>query len=279
MKQRFTTGMAILLLASLALACSFLYPKRPLTWHITLEIDGPVPDREAATKQAVRVLESRLNALGVSYAKIEAQGTPGNGRILVSLPEVTDRERLKKLLTAEGRLELVHVVSPPSPAPFQSYGTQQEAVAALGETVPANRRVVPYPERNERATNGNPADEGQARKYWLVVESPAVVDGTDLRNAVATEAKNGSAVYTISFSLRPSGAEKFGDWTASHINEYLGVVYNGEVKSVAYIKSQITDQGEISGRFTKQAAEDLALVLRSGTLPAPVRIVEEGADK
>jgi preprotein translocase subunit SecD len=51
------------------------------------------------------------------------------------------------------------------------------------------------------------------------------------------------------------------------------------VKSIAYIKSQITDQGEISGRFTKQAAEDLALVLRTGALPAPLRFVSETIDK
>ena len=55
---------------------------------------------------------------------------------------------------------------------------------------------------------------------------------------------------------------------------YIGVVLNGEVKSIAYIKSQIFDQGEISGRFTKQSAEDLALILRAGALPAPVKIIE-----
>jgi len=78
----------------------------------------------------------------------------------------------------------------------------------------------------------------------------------------------------ISFSLAPEGAQKFGAWTGAHIKDYLGVVLNGEVKSIVYIKSQISDQGEISGRFTKESAEDLALILRSGALPAPVKIVE-----
>jgi preprotein translocase subunit SecD len=79
--------------------------------------------------------------------------------------------------------------------------------------------------------------------------------------------------------LKPAAAEKFGAWTGAHINKYLGVVLNGEVRSIAYIKSQISDHGEISGRFTKQAAEDMALILRSGALTAPVKIVEEGAKK
>jgi len=55
----------------------------------------------------------------------------------------------------------------------------------------------------------------------------------------------------------------------------MGVVLNDEVKSIAYIKSQIFDQGEISGRFTKESAEDLALTLRSGALPAPIEYQEE----
>ncbi|MCA1849995.1 MAG: protein translocase subunit SecD, partial [Acidobacteria bacterium] len=73
----------------------------------------------------------------------------------------------------------------------------------------------------------------------------------------------------------PSGAQKFGDWTGRSINEYMGVVLNDEVRSIAYIRSQISDQGEISGRFTRQAAEDLALTLRSGALPARIDYLEE----
>jgi preprotein translocase subunit SecD len=79
--------------------------------------------------------------------------------------------------------------------------------------------------------------------------------------------------------LNKSGADKFGAWTAANINEYIAVVLNDEVKSIAYIKSQITDQGEISGRFTKQSAEDLALVLRTGALPAEVKLTSETTDK
>ena len=114
---------------------------------------------------------------------------------------------------------------------------------------------------------------------WVVVESPAIVDGSELRNASAVQTSADSEAYQIAFSLRAEGAEKFGSWTGAHINNYIGVVLNGEIKSIAFIKSQINDQGEITGRFTKQSAEDLALTLRSGALPVPVKIVEEGANK
>jgi preprotein translocase subunit SecD len=268
--RKFTAAVAICWLASVGLACSFLPRTRAAAWQLTLEIDAPAVDREALANQTVRVIEGRLNALGVSNFQVQTQGAPASGRILVSLPEVPDRERVKNIIIAEGQLELVAVISPPSPALVQTYSTQPEAAASLGKTAPANRSVLPYLERDFSGS-------GPPQKKWVVVERPAIVDGSDLRNATASQSPAGDEDYQIQFSLRPDGAEKFAAWTGSHINDYLGVVLNGEVKSIAFIKSQISDQGEINGRFTKQSAEDLALILRSGALPVPVRIVEESA--
>lgn len=279
MHHKLATAIAILWLTSAAFACSSLSRTRASAWQLTLEIDAPAVDREALVKQTVRVIESRLNALGVSNVQVQTQGAPGSGRILVSLPDVPDRERLKKIIIAEGRLELTAVVSPPSPAPVQTYNTQAEAAASLGGNATGNRLVLPYAERTEAATPGKTDNGSLQPKKWVVVEAPALVDGSELRNAVAMEAYSGSADYSIMFSLKSAGAEKFGAWTNAHINDYIGVVLNGEVKSIAFIKSQITDQGAISGRFTKQSAEDLALILRSGALPAPLKIIEESATK
>ena len=149
----------------------------------------------------------------------------------------------------------------------------------LGGTVPANRRVLTYLERNESRAGEQSRGQSAQPKKWVVVEAPAIVDGSELRNAVAVPSRASAADYQIAFSLGPKGAQKFGTWTGTHLNDYIGVVLNGEVKSIAFIKSQISDQGEISGRFTKQSAEDLALILRSGALPAPVKIIEAGDNK
>ena len=111
---------------------------------------------------------------------------------------------------------------------------------------------------------------------WVVVESPAIINGTELRNASAIPTTGGrSDDFEISFSLKKNGADKFGAWTGSHINEYMGVLLNDEVKSIAFIKSQISDSGQIEGKFSKQSADDLALTLRSGALPAPIEYLEE----
>lgn len=268
--------LSIFLFISTALACSLLPSKRPFAWHLLLEVDAAAPDRAAAVAESVKVIEQRLDAFAISRFEVVPQAT---GRILVNLPNVADRERLKNLITTAGKLELTAVVSPPSPAPVQTYFTREEAGASLGGTVPANRRVLPYSERNDSSTGPQSSAKSPQPSKWVIVEAPAIVDGSELRDAAARESYAGTDDYRIGFSLGPKGAEKFGAWTGQHINTYLGIVLDGEVKSIAFIKSQISDQGEITGRFTKQSAEDLALVLKTGALPAPVKIVEEGDNK
>lgn len=246
-----------------------------VSWTLT-----PMAQRalaEQATEQAKKIIESRLDAVGVAEPLVQRHGSQGSHQILVQMPGIQDPERVKQLLKAESKLELVHVVSPPQTVgPVQTYNTEEEAKASLGGTVPQNRRVLPYAERNEPTTAGQTADnQNQTQKKWVVVESPAIVAGSELRNAAAVQGRGGADDYQISFALKPTGAEKFGAWTGANINEYMGVLLNGEVKSIAFIKGQIFDQGEISGRFTKQSADDLALTLRSGALPAPIEYMEE----
>jgi len=232
---------------------------------------------EQATQQAQRIIESRLDAVGVAEPLVQRHGSQASHQILVQMPGIHDPERVKQLLKAESKLELVYVISPPqTTGPVQTYNTEADAKGSLGATVPTNRRALPYAERDEPTTaGGQTATDATKPKRWVVVESPAVVDGSELRSAQAVQAQGGGDTYSISFSLKPVGSQKFGAWTAAHINDYMGVVLNDEVKSIAYIKSAISDSGEISGRFTKQSADDLALTLRSGALPAPIEYMEE----
>jgi preprotein translocase subunit SecD len=247
--------------------------KRKLAWRLVLEIDPKAPDRSAAVRQTVNVIDQRLDALKLANYEVRPEGDPANGRVVINLPAIDDPERVKQIITTWGKLELVHVITPPSPMPVQTYSTSEEAVAALASAggTEHTRRVLPYTEREEITPS--------AAKKWVVVESPPIVTGVDLRNAAAVNRTGGNNDYQISFSLKPAAAEKFGAWTGANINQYLGVVLNDEIKSIAFIKSQIFDQGEITGRFTRQSAEDLALVLRAGALPVPVKLVEESTNK
>ncbi len=245
-----------------------------LSWTMTQAAQRTLADN--ATTQALNIIDSRINALGIAEPTLQTHGSQSSHQILLQMPGVQDPERVKDILKGESRLELVHVVGPPSPAPATTYPTEAEAIASLNSagTVPPNRRVLPYAERMELRADA--AKNQQKPKQWVVVETPAIIDGSELRNATAVPTTGGrSDDFEINFSLKRSGADKFGAWTGAHINEYMGVVLNGEVKSIAYIKSQIYDSGQITGRFTKQSAEDLALTLRSGALPAPIEYLEE----
>ena len=257
------------------LGWSFSASGNMLAWSLTGAAQRTLADD--ATTQALRIVESRINALGVTEPTLQTHGSQSSHQILLQMPGVTDPERVKQLLKGESRLELVHIVSPPSPAPSQTYATKEEAIASLNSgNIPANRRVLPYSERAEPTAASTQDPNEQKPVRWVVVESPAIIDGSELRNASAVPTRAGSSdEYEISFSLKKNGADKFGAWTGAHINEYMGVVLNDEVKSIAFIKSQIFDSGQIEGRFTKQSAEDLALTLRSGALPAPIEYLEE----
>jgi protein-export membrane protein SecD len=268
----FVIGLGLPLLAGILDGACVMTRRQPLVWHLVLEVDPRTPDLNTAVSQTTEIIKSRLNAIGIRNFEVRPQGNAG--QIAINLPNVRDPERVKQLITDYGKLEIVHVITPPSPMPVQTYATREEAIASLNSTgaIPANRRVLPYPEREETtSTNKKPPLK------WVIVESPAIINGSDLRNASAVPGYAND--YQISFALNKAGAAKFGSWTGANINEYMGVVLNDEVKSVAYIKAQIFDSGEITGRFTKQHAEDLALVLRAGALPAPVRLIEEKVDQ
>jgi preprotein translocase subunit SecD len=232
---------------------------------------------EQAVEQAKNIIDSRINAVGVAEPNMQSYGAASSHQILLQMPGERDPERIKRLISAASKLELMKVAGATYPSPMTVYATEAEAVASLGGTVPSNRRVLPYSERDEPTAAGDeaPTPDPNRPKSYVVVEAPPVVEGSELRSAEAAQAQGGGEGYEINFSLKPSGAEKFGAWTAANVNAYMAVVLDNEVKSAPYIKSQITDTGQITGNFTEQSAKDLALTLRSGALPAPIVYLEE----
>ena len=244
-----------------------------ITWSLPKQMQSHL--KEQATDQALKIIDSRINAFGVKEPTLQRQGSADSGQILLQMPGLENPERVKELIKGESKLELMKIVSPPNPQPVQTYPTQEAAQASIGGKESATRKVLPYIERDETAAKPGATPDNKKPSKYVVVEIPAVVDGSELRDAAAVQGRGGGSDYQISFSFKPSGAQKFGDWTGKNIGNYMAVVLNGEVKSAAYIKSQIFDQGEISGRFSKQSAEDLALTLKSGALPAGIEYQEE----
>jgi preprotein translocase subunit SecD len=240
-----------------------------IAWSLPQQIQAQMATQ--AVEQAKRIIDSRINAVGVAEYTLQTHGAANSYQLLLQMPGIQDPERIKQLLSVESKLELVHVISPPSPAPVQTYDTEEAAKATIAGA--PNRKVLPFAERDDDTETKDSKE--QKPKRWVVIETPPVVDGSELRTASAVSRTGSPDDYQIAFSFKPGGAQIFGEWTGKNINQYMGVVLNNEVKSIAYIKSQIFDSGEISGRFTKQSAEDLALTLRSGSLPAKIEYQEE----
>jgi preprotein translocase subunit SecD len=244
-----------------------------ITWTMTGTAQNTLG--EQAVEQAMQIIDSRINAVGVAEPTLQRHGATGSHQILLQMPGERDPQRIKNLLAGESRLELAKVVGNSSPLPISTYDTKEAAeAAAAGQP---NRRVLPYSERDEPTAAGEtaPQNDPNAPTRWVVVESPPVITGDQLRSADAVEAAAGGTGYEINFSLKPAAAEKFGQWTAANVNAYMAIVLNDRVQSAPFIKSQITDSGQITGNFTEQSSKDLALTLRSGALPAPLVYLEE----
>lgn len=212
--------------------------------------------RKDATDQAKAIIEQRIDQFGVAEPTVQLRGREEDHQILLQMPGVDNPERVKELLKTDARLEI-------RAANAQKFDTAEQANASLAGD--ASKEVLPYREKQADGT----MDTG-----FYVVDKLPVIDGGDLREARGVPNQQGFGFY-VAFSLKPGGSEKFGTWTENNIGNYLAVVLNNEIRSVAVVRNKITDSGQIEGNFTQQQAEDLGLVLRSGALPAKVTYIEE----
>lgn len=194
------------------------------------------PDKVDA---AMRVIENRIDALGVAEPLLQRQG---QDRILVEFPGLQDPQRAKELI---GRTALLEFVD-----------TDHQSLPRGAEWLPDNRRV--------RMPDGQ------------VVNLPkkVVVTGADLRDARA-EFNQQSLQWLVRFRFAGEGARKFEEHTGRSIGEYLTIVLDNRVLSSPVIRARIPGEGVIEGSFTAEEARDLAILLRGGALPVPVRPVEE----
>ena len=205
--------------------------------------------------QAVEAIDRRVNALGVAEPIIVPQG---KDRIAISLPGVDDPARVKDIIKTTAQLQFRIVegnTAPTAQAVFESLTPAQRAATDI---LPGNA------EDNLGRVTGI--------EYYAVTKN-VLVSGRDLKNARVQKGQVGEPV--INFSLTPEGSPKFGALTGGNINRRLAIVLDNKIVSAPVINSQINDEGIIEGSFTQQQAADLALVLRSGSLPASLTTLEE----
>ena len=211
--------------------------------------------REESVRQALQTIERRVNELGVAEPIVAPHGVSGD-QILVQLPGVEDVAGAKEIIRSTGLLEIKLVEDGPA-------ASREMLLQTRNGVLPPDLEVV----------FGVTASFGAGSTDYYLVRRVAGVTGRDLRTAGPTIDEYNQPA--ISFSFNREGARKFGNFTGANIGRSLAVIMDDRVESVATIQERISAEGRITGTFSQQEASDLALILRSGALPASLTYLEE----
>jgi len=196
-------------------------------------------------EQSIQIVERRVNELGTVEPLIQRQG---NDRILVQVPGLQDPTHLKEILgkTAKMEFRMVDTTVPPDQAQTGRVPPDSEVLMSTSNP------PVPY-----------------------VIKKQVLVSGGDLTDA-QTGFDNRSGEPVVNFKFNTAGSRKFAQATTENVGQPFAIVLDNKVISAPVIREPITGgQGQISGNFTVQSANDLAVLLRAGALPAPLTVVEE----
>jgi preprotein translocase subunit SecD len=203
---------------------------------LTLSKYGLVEIKTSSQDQAIEIVRRRVDEVGTNEPNILKRG---NNRILVELPGLDDPMRIKSL---------------------------------LGKTANLTFRFVT---QNDNDTFGTEKLKFEDDTAEALVSKRIILSGENLLDA-QPQMNNQTNETVVSFTLDRVGAKRFGKATSKGIGKQLAIILDGKIVSAPVIRDAIVSgSGQISGNFTFQSATDLALLLRSGALPAPLNIIEE----
>ena len=191
--------------------------------------------------QSIEIVRKRIDEYGTNEPIIQSQGS---GRILVQLPGIQNPEEVKILLGKTAKMT------------FHLVDSSTTVTEAKRGKLKSSSRII----------------RGSGGEQYVIVRKPAV--GGETLTDAGVSFQDGAAA--VSFKFNNLGAKKFGEVTKNNVGEQLAIVLDDEVISAPTIQSAITGgSGVITGNYTSESAQELALLLRSGALPAPLNILEE----
>ena len=219
-----------------------------------------INERETSTlNTSIETIRERIDKLGVSEPIVQPYGLGAN-QILVELPGLDDPSRVEEVIQSTAKLEIHAVDGDPS-----GYSDDAAALAGMGGSLPPDDVLL----------RGTPTPGAAERVY--VLKRASEVEGTDFRDAQPSTDINGRP--NIHFTLTTEAGQRFFKYTDAHKQSSttpgsMAIVLENKVREVAGINSAISDSGEITGGFSRQQAEDLSLMLRTGSLPASLSYLE-----
>jgi preprotein translocase subunit SecD len=208
--------------------------------------------RKFAIDQGLETIRNRIDQFGVSETTVVKQGT---NRILVELPGVSDPHRAIELIGKTALLE------------FKLVDEAHSLEEALKGNVPAGSEVL-YHQETDKAS-------GQTSRTPYLIEKRVLLTGGELNDAQVELGGSSSPGPHVSMSFNKRGASVFARVTEENVRRRLAIVLDNNVYSAPVIQEKIGGgRAQITGRFTMEEATDLAIVLRAGSLPAPVEVLE-----
>ena len=211
--------------------------------------DQPLP--EDALNSAKIIVEQRVNGLGLAEPTVQLQG---ERRMIVELPGVKNPDQAIETIRSTGQLEFVDLGGQPvRPDDFINTTNRPEAVLALQEAINAGEAApqsIPFPEETFET----------------------IMTGDILQAVVATQDEY--SFWQIQFDLKGESSGDFFTYTRDNIGEVLAIVLDGRVLSTPVINAAINDNGVITGDFSQEEAESLAIQMRYGALPIPLEVVD-----
>ena len=215
----------------------------------SLTVQARADMEKTALGQAVTTIRNRIDQFGVSEPDIREQ--PGQNRVVVQLPGIKDADRAIQLVGQTAHLE------------FRIVRTDIDSDRIAKGLLPTGTEVLPLVGKDGESTTP------------VVVDKEAVLTGEYITDARPEfDQRDGSSQVSLVFNGR--GAALFERVTSENIGKQMAIVLDGKVRSAPVIQQRIGGgRASITGRFSTQEAQDLALVLRAGALPAPVVILEE----
>ncbi|OLC17297.1 MAG: protein-export membrane protein SecD [Candidatus Rokubacteria bacterium 13_1_40CM_69_27] len=208
---------------------------------------------DLAVRQAVETIRNRVDQFGVAEPTITRQG---EDRILIQLPGVQDPERAKALIGKTALLE------------FKLLDERTSVEDALAGRLPATSEIL-YQRRVDKQTKAE-------HKVPFVVQKRTLLTGAELNRAEVQADPNSPGNWQVAIEFNATGTKIFGEVTEQNVGKHLAIILDGNVYSAPRINERIPGgRAVITGQFTVDEARDLAIVLRAGALPAPVKILEE----
>ncbi len=221
-----------------------------LSGGLQVLLEADVPADEAITREqmdtARSIISQRINGLGVSEPVVQLEG---ERRILVELPGIDNPDDAFSLIQGTALLEFVDTATQPLPEGMCIRTTHDEGISRC---------------ELENGRTEAEAELAPAPTY------PTVLTGDKLASATAGSGQFGD--FFVSFEMTPEGADLLEAHTSTHVGQFLTIVLDKRVISSPTINDVLSDSGQITGQFTLEEAQTLALQLNYGSLPVPLRI-------